>query len=250
MFFRRACVLRDFASPLNNTLRQESLDGTTPNEFEMDHSLPNGEERNSMIGGDEQNLLANMENGILQPNGELGKLLTGDGSTNADARSVEKSSFEDQGWFSVARSKMKFHDFGIRKALLSSKTIRRILNFKKSILKYGGFVPRNENEANASPEHLRWSSGHQLEWMRLQDQGTFERNWDWIRVQKSFPHTVNMTLVMSSLFTIINSPGNTVFAWCSTGLARTRKLMERRMHRRLEVNLQDSSTYLLLKKGG
>jgi hypothetical protein len=61
------------------------------------------------------------------------------------------------------------------------------LNFKESILKYGVFVPRNENEADASPEHLRWSSGRQLEWMRLQDQGTFERNWDWKRVQKIFP---------------------------------------------------------------
>ncbi len=27
-----------------------------------------------------------------------------------------------------------------------------------------------------------------LEWMRLQQQGTFGRNWDWDRIQKSFPN--------------------------------------------------------------
>jgi hypothetical protein len=54
-------------------------------------------------------------------------------------------------------------------------------------MKYGVFVPRNDAEANASPERLRWDSGRQLEWLRLQVQGTFERNWDWDRVTKLFP---------------------------------------------------------------
>jgi hypothetical protein len=75
-----------------------------------------------------------------------------------------------------------------RKILLSSKTMRRILNFKESVMKYGVFVPRNDAEADTSPEHLRWESGRMLEWMRLQKQGTFGRNWDWNRVQKSFPN--------------------------------------------------------------
>jgi hypothetical protein len=66
--------------------------------------------------------------------------------------------------------------------------MRRILTFKESIMKYGVFVPRNDQEADASPEHLRWDSGRVLEWIRLQEQGTFERNWDWERVQKRFPN--------------------------------------------------------------
>jgi hypothetical protein len=74
-----------------------------------------------------------------------------------------------------------------RKIFLTTKTLRRILNFKESIMKYGIFVPRNDHEADISPEHLRWDSGRQLEWMRLRDQGTFERNWDWSRVQKRYP---------------------------------------------------------------
>jgi hypothetical protein len=75
-----------------------------------------------------------------------------------------------------------------RKAFLSVKTLRRILSAKESIFKYGVFVPRNDKDADSSPEHARWASGRTLEWMRLQDQGTFGRNWDWSRVQKKFPN--------------------------------------------------------------
>jgi hypothetical protein len=75
-----------------------------------------------------------------------------------------------------------------RKILLSIKIMRRTLNFKESIMKYGVFVHRNDKEADASPEHVRWESGRMLEWMRLQEQGTFGRNWDWKRVQKKYPN--------------------------------------------------------------
>ncbi len=61
------------------------------------------------------------------------------------------------------------------------------MNSKESIFKYGVFVPRSDNEADASPEHVQLSSGRTLEWMRLQEQGTFERNWDWASVRKAFP---------------------------------------------------------------
>jgi hypothetical protein len=54
-------------------------------------------------------------------------------------------------------------------------------------MKYGVFVPKNDKEADDSPEHVRWVSGRQLEWMRLQTQGTFERTWDWARAHKKFP---------------------------------------------------------------
>ncbi len=46
---------------------------------------------------------------------------------------------------------------------LSVKTLRRILSFKETIHKYGVFVPRNDREADASPEAVRWASGRQLE---------------------------------------------------------------------------------------
>jgi hypothetical protein len=74
-----------------------------------------------------------------------------------------------------------------RLTLLSTKTMRRILAAKETIHKYGVFVPRNDHEADSSPEAVRWASGRQLEWLRLQEQGTFERNWDWVRLKKAYP---------------------------------------------------------------
>jgi hypothetical protein len=70
---------------------------------------------------------------------------------------------------------------------MSIKTIRRILACKETIHKYGVFVPRNDQEADSSSEAARWASGRQLEWIRLQEQGTFERNWNWERLRKAFP---------------------------------------------------------------
>ncbi len=51
----------------------------------------------------------------------------------------------------------------VRRVLLTVKTLRRILNSKESIFKYGVFVPRSDTEADASPEHLQWTSGRTLE---------------------------------------------------------------------------------------
>jgi hypothetical protein len=97
---------------------------------------------------------------------------------------------KDQIRLSFEKSKVRLQELAkkrIRKVLLTVKTIRRILNFKESIMKYEVFVPRNDSEADASPEHLRWESEQMLEWMRLQDQGTFEHNWGWPWIQKKFP---------------------------------------------------------------
>jgi hypothetical protein len=82
--------------------------------------------------------------------------------------------------------KMKAY-FAHKMTLLSTKTMRRILAAKESIHKYGVFVPRNDREADSSPEAVRWASGRQLEWLKLQEQGTFERNWDWVRLRKAYP---------------------------------------------------------------
>jgi hypothetical protein len=74
-----------------------------------------------------------------------------------------------------------------RKIFLGTKSIRRILNFKESIFKYGVLIPKNDHEADTAPEAKRWASGKELEWLRLRDQGTFERDWDWEKVQDKFP---------------------------------------------------------------
>jgi hypothetical protein len=58
---------------------------------------------------------------------------------------------------------------------------------KESIFKYGIFVPRSEREAELSPEAPRWRAGKDLEWLRLREQGTFERDWTWARIQREHP---------------------------------------------------------------
>ena len=68
-------------------------------------------------------------------------------------------------------SEMKIYDvaFGIsgsRKIFLTSNCIRKILNFKESIFKYGVLIPKNDHEADSAPESKRWISGKELEWLR------------------------------------------------------------------------------------
>ncbi len=64
-----------------------------------------------------------------------------------------------------------------QKKLLATRTIRRILKMQESLFKYGTYVPRNDREAEASPEAVRWKSGRRLEWIRLKAANTFESNW-------------------------------------------------------------------------
>jgi hypothetical protein len=59
---------------------------------------------------------------------------------------------------------------------LTQRTIRRILRAQETIFKYGTLIPRNDSEANRSPEAIRWMSGRQLEWFRLKEASTFEIN--------------------------------------------------------------------------
>ena len=58
--------------------------------------------------------------------------------------------------------------------ILASKTLIRILKAQESLFKYGTFVPRNDREAELSPEAPRWRSGRTLEWLRLRQAKTFE----------------------------------------------------------------------------
>lgn len=71
--------------------------------------------------------------------------------------------------------------------ILSSKTIIRILKSQESLFKYGTLIPRNDREAELSPEAPRWRSGRTLEWLRLKQAKTFETDWTWERIRKEHP---------------------------------------------------------------
>jgi hypothetical protein len=73
------------------------------------------------------------------------------------------------------------------KSIISDRTIQRILRAQETIFKYGTLIPRNDAEANKSPEAKRWLSGKQLEWLRLQSAETFERQWTWEKVRLAYP---------------------------------------------------------------
>jgi hypothetical protein len=75
----------------------------------------------------------------------------------------------------------------LRKVLLSPRQVRRVMAARETLFKFGTFVPRNDREANASPEAARWKAGRDLEWLRLNEQGTFELDWDAARVHLEHP---------------------------------------------------------------
>jgi hypothetical protein len=55
------------------------------------------------------------------------------------------------------------------------------------LFKFGIFVPKNDREANASPESPRWKAGRDLEWLRLNEQGTFEPDWTIAKIAEDYP---------------------------------------------------------------
>ncbi len=71
--------------------------------------------------------------------------------------------------------------------LLSKKVLRRVMAAKESLFKFGTFVPKNEREAESSPEAARWKAGRNLEWVRLNKEETFDGDWTWEKVQKVYP---------------------------------------------------------------
>jgi hypothetical protein len=74
-----------------------------------------------------------------------------------------------------------------RVVLLSRRTLRRVLAAKESLFKFGTFVPKNDREADSSPEAVRWDAGRTLEWVRLGQQRTFDGDWTWAKVRELFP---------------------------------------------------------------
>ncbi len=58
---------------------------------------------------------------------------------------------------------------------------------KESLFKFGILVPKNDREAESSPEAARWKAGRSLEWVRLCKEGTFDGNWTWSKVNEAYP---------------------------------------------------------------
>jgi hypothetical protein len=76
----------------------------------------------------------------------------------------------------------------IRKlVLLSKRVLRRVMAARESLVKFGTFVPRNDREADLSPEASRWKAGRDLEWFRLLKEGTFDGDWTWDKVHDAYP---------------------------------------------------------------
>ena len=71
--------------------------------------------------------------------------------------------------------------------LLKASVLRKILSAKESIFKYGIYVPRNDRDADKTPERVRWSAGRELEWLRLADKGTFDGTWTKARMALEYP---------------------------------------------------------------
>jgi hypothetical protein len=71
--------------------------------------------------------------------------------------------------------------------LLSQRILRRAMAAKETLFKFGTFVPVNDREAEASPEAHRWRAGRALEWLRLNEQGTFDGTWTWDKLQAQYP---------------------------------------------------------------
>lgn len=72
--------------------------------------------------------------------------------------------------------------------LLSTSIIKRILRAQETMFKYGTMIPKNDAEADRSPESNRWISGRTLEWIRLNQASTFEPQWTWKKVQEQYPN--------------------------------------------------------------
>ena len=70
---------------------------------------------------------------------------------------------------------------------MGQSVLRRILRSTASIFKYGVLVPKNDGEAEKSPEAVRWKAGRDVEWIRLQLIDTFDGSYTWARIQQEYP---------------------------------------------------------------
>jgi hypothetical protein len=74
----------------------------------------------------------------------------------------------------------------LRPVVLSPRQLRRVMATRETLFKFGTFVPRTDREANSSAEAPRWRAGRDLEWLRLNETGTFESDWTLARMSTAF----------------------------------------------------------------
>lgn len=87
------------------------------------------------------------------------------------------------------QSKMKVHDVSKWPMSTLSKTdIRRMMKAQPSIFKFGVHIPRNDAEADRSPERVQWRAGRTLEWIRLRTVvNAFDGEWTKDRIRQELP---------------------------------------------------------------
>jgi hypothetical protein len=71
---------------------------------------------------------------------------------------------------------------------LSKTAIRRMMKAQPSIFKFGVHIPRNDAEADRSPERVQWRAGRTLEWLRLRTVvHAFDGDWTKERILRDLP---------------------------------------------------------------
>lgn len=71
---------------------------------------------------------------------------------------------------------------------LSKTDIRRMMKAQPSIFKFGVHIPRNDTEADRSPERVQWRAGRTLEWLRLRTVvNAFDGDWTKERILRDLP---------------------------------------------------------------
>jgi hypothetical protein len=80
------------------------------------------------------------------------------------------------------------------------------------MFKYGTFIPKNDREAENSPEATRWRSGRTLEWLRLRAANAFETDWTWERIRREFPSYKKSDVGICSMYMITNFPWSIGYA--------------------------------------
>jgi hypothetical protein len=78
-------------------------------------------------------------------------------------------------------------NYPLRPVVFSPRQLRQVMATRETLFKFGTFVPKNDREANSSPEAPRWRAGRDLEWLRLNETGTFEGDWTLARMSLAYP---------------------------------------------------------------
>ncbi len=117
----------------------------------------------------------------------------------------------------------------IRKLVfLSKRVLRRIMAAKESLFKFGTFVPKNDREAESSPEASRWKAAALWNGFVSARRALLMVTGRGTRYTKHIQTTNDRMWVSCSTSTILNSRVNTGSGWCS--MARVKANRRSRKH--------------------